>query len=257
MEQVMETITATQESEATTSVGAEDTFASEELYSENEQQEAREQTAETDGVDGQSPGEEQIDQRRIGEAFRRERERIQRQFEEQYSPAIDVGMRLIEDIMSAKGVSMQQAAAIAEQNYIKAWAAREGVSENAARRMLTGQRQAAREPRQDMQTKAVQFWDEVYSMDLPSGFDPVTAVQDIEFVELLTEMPTKRAVELYHAKQAAGKAPQEIADKLRARQAIPRAEKVQQPAKPKLDFDTMPSEDFHKFKREKQAREMR
>lgn len=266
MEELNTSMTAINEGGgAENQVGAGDTVTAEELLAEMEQ-DVPEHTAVKGGVGDQQKGEEQKpdDQSEIDKAFSRERRRIeqreQRRYAEQmqrHAPAIDIGTRLIQDIMQVHGVPMEAAVAIAEENLVRAIAARENVSPNVARAMLARPQAAA--PQQqgtDMQQMAGRIREDVMHMQMPEGFDFEMAIEDETFAQMLLEMPTARAVELYHLQRRVEQAPQEIAERLRARQMLPQQGKAQQAVTPKLDFDTMSDDDFLKFKDSKNRAEM-
>lgn len=216
-----------------------------------EQQQEPAQTDES-GVIGQR---QETDQKDIGEAFSRERARIEAKYQREYEqrlqsdPMRAVGEQIIQDIMRSKGVPQEVALQMANDNIIRALAAKEGVSPNVARMLFQHNQQRPQERQQepDMNSRARQIREEVSNMDLPEGFDFETAIQDEQFVETLLKWPTEAAIQVYHAKQQAKNAPGQVAEQLRARAALPKSMKPQQPVTPKVDFASMTDQEFDEF----------
>ncbi|MBQ5587130.1 MAG: hypothetical protein IIU73_00780, partial [Selenomonadales bacterium] len=74
-----------------------------------------------------------------------------------------------------------------------------------------------------------------------------------EFQEMLLEMPVDKAIRLYHAEHfAADRAKQDLAEKMRARQAIPQTINPQQPASPVTDWSKVDSDAFFAEKERRQ-----
>lgn len=246
------------EAEATATVDAGQEIGVAELLGVEQQQEPA-QTDES-GVIGQR---QERDQKDIGEAFSRERARLEAKYQREYEqrlqsdPMRAVGEQIIQDIMRSKGVPQEVALQMANDNIIRALAAKEGVSPNVARMLFQQNQQRPQERQQepDMNSRARQIREEVSNMDLPEGFDFEAAIQDEQFVETLLKWPTEAAIQVYHAQQQAKNAPKQVAEQLRARAALPQSMKPQQPVTPKIDYDNMSTEDFFALEaRVKEAR---
>ena len=245
-----------------TPVDAGDDFYTDELPADEAQQDAPEQTATEQGVGDQAQGEEKQSQKDIGKAFAAERRRIEARerarYEEmlQNDPARMVGHRMLTDLMHRQGISMEQAAQMMENNFIKAFAEREGVSEYAARMILSnaqrqGEQRSAQQPTStpDIHAAAARVHEELATAELPDGFDFDEAIKDEEFAQMLVDgAPVKVAASFYmrlaQANQAAAQAPQKVADQLRARQSLPQQMKPQQPITPTKNFMEMSDAEF-------------
>lgn len=241
-----------------TPVGGDDGFAAllapEETVVEETVETVETVEAET-GVNDPPQEEEQKD---IGAAFAAERRRIEQREQQRVDsilrerePAYSIGNRILQDIMTTKGCTLDEAMRIAEDNFHRAYAAREGVSVNVARGLL-------RQPQPDQQfnvaAKAEQIRAEVAQMQMPDGFDFDTAVQDEAFAGMLLRMPVADAVELYSmqkrihdAEERAKQASQDVAEKLKARQEIPQSVKPQKPVALKVDLAAMSDDEFFEY----------
>lgn len=236
-----------------TPVGGDDGFAA--LLAPEETVEETVETAEAveaeTGVNDPPQEEEQKD---VGAAFAAERRRI-REMERQRAdsmlrerePAYNIGNRILQDIMTTKGCTLDEAMQIAEDNFHRAYAAREGVSVNVAKGLL-------RQPQFDAATKAEQIRTEAAQMQMPDGFDFDTAVADEAFAGMLLRMPVADAVELYSmqkrihdAEERATQASQDVAEKLKARQEIPQSVKPQKPVALKVDLAAMSDDEFFEY----------
>lgn len=190
------------------------------------------------------------------EAFGKEMQRIRQAERARYEqhPYYQAGMRLLNDLMRRQGVSIEEASKLAEENYIKAIAEREGVSEYVVRSMLMQQPTQNNAP--DVSNRADEIRRDIAQMNMPDGFDFNEAIKDEDFAQMLLDYPTNAAIQMYHMKkqleqanQKAAQAPQQVAEQLRARQAIPQPMKPQQPVTPKTDFSTMTDEQFFAWER--------
>lgn len=248
-------------------VDAGDDFSTDALPTEDGQQGTPDQTVDDSGVDGPAQGEDA--QKDIGAAFAAERRRIEARERARYEqmlqsdPARTVGHRMLTDLMHRQGITMEQAVQMAETSFIRAFAEREGVTENVARMMISNmqQRQAAQQPTgaPDINTRAAQIQQELATVELPHGFDFDEAIKDEEFAQMLVDgAPVRVAASVYmrlaQANQRAAQAPQQIADKLKARQGLPQPVKPQQPANPQLDPYALSDEQIlqHRQQRMKQ-----
>jgi hypothetical protein len=127
---------------------------------------------------------------------------------------------------------------------------------------LLQQIEQMKQPQLQPQQEHPQAWaarirQEAARTQFPEGFDFETAKADRAFVEMLMEMPVKRAAELYHYQKQAALAPQRIADQLMARQAIPQTERPGAPVQTKIDFMAMSDDEFDKFEAEQNKRRYR
>lgn len=102
----------------------------------------------------------------------------------------------------------------------------------------------AEEP-EPVEEKARRIIEDLKRVHLPNGFDLDAAMQDRAFVDLLEEYPAAAAVRVYHAEHMA---PQQVADRLRARQGVPASTRPQAAVRPEPNYREMSSEDFFKMK---------
>lgn len=237
-----------------TPVGGDDGFAALLAPEETVVEETVETVVEAETGVNDPPQDE--DQKDVGAAFAAERRRI-REMERQRAdsmlrerePAYNIGNRILQDIMTTKGCTLDEAMRIAEDNFHRAYAAREGVSVTVAKGLL-------RQPVQqfDAATKAEQIRAEAAQMQMPDGFDFDTAVADEAFAGMLLRMPVADAVELYSmqkriqdAEARATQASQDVAEKLKARQEIPQSVKPQKPVALKVDLTAMSDDEFFEY----------
>lgn len=216
-----------------------------------------------EGADGQQPDKHQ---KKVGHAFQRESTRLKREYEQRLKndPDRAIGRRLVEDLMARENMTEEQARQALDQRYAAAYAKRENVGEGVARDIELLKRRAGIENTPsdnqnedfDAEARAAEIKSEIASMELPDGFNPDDAYADPEFAQLLLEMPTSAAVRVYAAERKAANAPMDIAEKLRARQQIPQAERPNAPVSPQVNYLDMSSEDFfeEKARREKMYR---
>lgn len=227
-------------------------------------------------ADAQAPGDElnTKPQREIGAYWRKERERRDREierakqeFEQKLSgdPIRQLGQLMIDNIASREGKTPDEAAKIAEERFIAAYAKQEGMTPAQARLDLVAKRLlsanapdklAPQKPTQqkpaespddveaEAEAQAMEIVEELASMRFPGGFDLDVAMQDQSFQNLLIDYGPKAAVRIYAAEQTARQAPQQIADKLRARQQIPQTIRPQQAVSPVPSYRDMSSEEF-------------
>lgn len=103
----------------------------------------------------------------------------------------------------------------------------------------------AEEPAAGAEERAREIVDELLQTPVPRGFDMDSAINDPGFVELLAEFTPAAAVRIYQAEHMA---PQQVADRLRARQGVPASTRPQQAVRPEPNYREMSSEDFFKMK---------
>lgn len=240
------------------------------------------QTGETAPEEGQdnAPGDELNGkpQKEIGAYWRKERERRDREIEKAKQefeiklgsdPIRQLGQLMIDNIVAREGKTPDEAAKIAEERFIAAYAKQEGMTPAQARldlvakRLLSantplsanapdkpGPQKPAEQPaalddiEAEAEAQAAEIVEELSAMRLPGGFDLGSAMQDQTFQDLLIDYGPKAAVRIYAAEQTARQAPQQIADKLRARQQIPQAMRPQQAVSPEPSYRDMSSEEF-------------
>lgn len=207
-------------------------------------------------------------QKRVGEAWFKERERRDREiaqarqeYEQKLSsdPIRQLGQLMIDNIITREGKTPEEAAKIAEERFIAAYAKQEGLTPAQARLDLTSKRLLAQQQPQQPQRlqqpqaetpealaveRATEIVDELMQMQHPEGFDLDTAMHDSAFTDLLTDYEPRAAVRIYLAETRAKKAPQQIADRLRARQQIPQTMRPQQAIAPEPSYRDMTSAEF-------------
>jgi len=203
------------------------------------------QTVEEDGVDGQA-----MDQDKVNKAIGKEKHRIREQARQEYEaklaadPARQLGQMMIEDLMTNKGLTADEAAKEATDNFIKAIARRDNVSVGVAKKLYGKEIKAAVKEAADEQGDIDRIVQDVMKADKPEGFDPEVAYADEGFLDLLREMPAKAAIRVWMAEQRADHAGQDIAEKLKGRQAIPQSTRPQQTVTPRKDWLNASREDF-------------
>ena len=107
-------------------------------------------------------------------------------------------------------------------------------------------RRGAEEPAQEsVEERAARIVDDLMAVQLPRGFDMDAAVSDSAFVDLLAEYPAAAAVRIYQAEHMA---PQQVADRLRARQSVPASTRPTQSVRPEPNYREMSHEDFMAMK---------
>ena len=183
-------------------------------------------------------------------AFEAQRKRYQKEMDAlRADPAMEVGEQLIRDVMRQDGCSREEAVGTIRQRFIDAYAKRENVGQDAARKLMQMQAAEERKPaEQSPEDRAHEIVDELMNVQVPDGFDMDAAVDDPVFQGLLVDYPAAAAVRIYQAEQRANQAPQQVADRLRARQSVPASTRPQQSVLPEPNFSEMSSEDFALYK---------
>lgn len=201
------------------------------------------------GVNGDDAGPAFTDERQQN-AFEAQRKRYQKEMEAlRADPAMEVGEQLIRDVMRQDGCSREDAVGTIRQRFIDAYAKRENVGQDAARRLMQMQVEEDRTPSEPTpEDRAHAIVDELMQTPVPEGFNMDAAVDDPVFQSLLVDYPAAAAVRIYQAEQRANQAPQQVADRLRARQSVPASTRPQQSVLPEPNFSEMSSEDFAKYK---------
>lgn len=190
----------------------------------------------------------------IQAAFGKEMQRIRQaeraKYEQQLAddPARRIGSLLLQEMMQRHKCDAATAYKIAEENYWQSKGEELNLHPAIARQLL-GQQAAPKKAEPDPQTEAERIRQEVAELKasnaFPEGFDFDEAVKDLEFVGLLSEMPVKAAARVYLAEQKAKKAPQDVAEKLQAREAIPKPMKPQQTNPPgEIDYSSLSDDEF-------------
>lgn len=205
--------------------------------------EAGEQSAE--GVDAQLTEQDKVN-RAIGKEKHRIREQARQEYQQKLEsdPARQLGQLMIEDLMTNKGLSAEDAAKEATENLLKAIAKREGMSVGMTKKLYGKEVKQAVSEAADQQSEIDRIVADVQAAEKPEGFDESAAYADEAFLDLLREMPAKAAIRVYMAEQKASHAGQDIAEKLKARQAIPQASRPQQAVTPKTDWLNASKEEF-------------
>lgn len=207
---------------------------------EGEQAPAEETVEESEdsvAVDAPSDGK----QKDIGIAFRKESERIRRQYEKKLAndPLRSIGKLMVEDMMSNEGISEEDAIRRVNDNFLKAVAKRDNISPNVAKKLYGTQPVI-----DETDSQIADIVDAVEAAEKPDGFNEEAAYNDPKFADLLTRFPAEAAIRIYHAEQQAANASQDIAEKLRARKAIPQSITPQKTATVKTDWMAVSSEEF-------------
>lgn len=203
-----------------------------------------------------APLPETKDQKDIGRAFAAERKRLQAQFDKQLAddPLRALGRLMVEDLRSSGEITSEEdAIEKATENFLKAVAKRDNISPNVARRLYGVDQQARAKEVPNADAEAQRIMEAVEAAPKPAGFNAAEAYQDMEFVSMLTEMPVDKAIRLYHAEHTASHEKQDLAEKLRARQAVPQSMTPQQPVSPVTDWGKVDTAAFFAEK-ERRAR---
>ena len=196
-----------------------------------------------------APHSEQAD---IGKAFSAERKRIEAKFARQMEtdPMRILGKMMVDDLIETKGLSQEEAVKMATDNFLTAVSKRDNLPNHVVRRLM--QQTEAKEATSHEDT-VKEIISKLDAATKPHGFDEATAYADEEFQEMLLEMPVDKAIRLYHAEHfAADRAKQDLAEKMRARQAIPQTINPQQPASPVTDWSKVDSDAFFAEKERRQ-----
>lgn len=204
---------------------------------------------ENTGVTGEDAAPALADERQQN-AFEAQRKRYQKEMEAlRADPAMEVGEQLIRDVMRQDGCSREDAVGTIRQRFIDAYAKRENVGQDAARRLMKLQAEEERvPPAESPEERAQSIVDSLLQVNVPEGFDMDAAVNDSAFQELLVEYPAAAAVRIYQAEQRANQAPQQVADRLRARQSVPASTRPTQSVTPEPNFSGMSSDEFFAYK---------
>lgn len=187
-------------------------------------------------VDAPSEGK----QKDIGAAFAKESARIRKQYEKKLAndPLRSIGKLMVDDLMSQEEITEEEAIKKVNDNFLKAVAKRDNISPNVAKKLY------GKEPVIDStENQVMDILEAVEAAEKPDGFDD-SAYNDPKFADLLTRFPAEAAIRIYVAEQQAANAPQDIAEKLRARKAIPQSITPQKSAAPKKDWMSVSSEEF-------------
>ena len=218
-------------------------------------------------------------QKDIGKAFDKESERVQtkaqREYEEKLAtdPYRKIATRMVKDVIRSEGLNEEQAIQKIDNGFFEAVAERDNVSPAIARMLYESEMRAAQQKNPDQDAKSAQnqqqqqsqidveeeassIIDELLSMKMPEGFDLAAASKDSAFADLLAEYPTEAAVRIYHAEQraqsaasAADAAPQQLADKLRARAEVPQSSRSSLVPGPP-NFKTMTSKEYKQYQKD-------
>lgn len=192
------------------------------------------------------------EQTRIDHAMYAEKRRVEERTrrEMMQHPAFMVGNRMLNQIMQSHKTDINGAQKIFNDNYIASIAEREGISENVAR-AIYGKDVETQPAARTMNDYAADIRNEIASADLPEGFDFENAIQDTNFAQLLwrsRENPAELAVMVYDLRKKVDAAPREMADKIRARQAIPQPIKAA-PTNTTPNLWAMSDEEFEEYMR--------
>lgn len=198
-----------------------------------------EESEDSEVVDAPSEGH----QKDIGRAFARESERIRKQYAKKLEndPLRSIGKLMVDDLMSNEGITEEEAIKKVNDNFLKAVARRDNISPNVAKKLYAP---PVLQPMDTTDDQVNEIMDAVAAAPKPDGFDEEVAFNDPAFADLLTQFPADAAIRIYHAEQMARNAPQDIAEKLRARKAIPQSIQPQKTAAPKKDWMSVSSEEF-------------
>ena len=201
-----------------------------------------------------------------GPAYRNDRKRDafaaqRRDLEAKYKndPARLIGERILKDRMRREGVDRDTAYRLATEKLDEFEAKTANVEPSMYRFMREvneklGIGEDAREakepaaeyaPEPTAEERAQSIVDDLMSVPVPRGFDMDAAVNDPAFVDLLAEYPAAAAVRIYQAEHMA---PQQVADRLRARQGVPASTRPTQSVRPTPNYKEMSSDDFFKMK---------
>lgn len=181
------------------------------------------------------------EKRRVAEAARREAFN---------HPAYQAGNRILSQIMQTHKTDLNGALEIFNNNYIASIAEQEGVSENVARALFGGDI-AAPAVHKSVDEYAADIRGEIETANLPDGFVFNEAIKDEEFARLLLrsrQNPAELAAYAYHLQKKVDAAPREMADRIRARQAIPQPIKAA-PTNPIPNVWTMTDDEFAEYMR--------
>lgn len=191
------------------------------------------------------------DQRDIGKAFAEERKRIEAKYARKMNddPSYRLGEMMVADLMETAGLTKDEAVKKATDNFIKAVAKRDGISPTVAKKLYAKEIKTEIESEfPDVDEESDRIVREFYEAEKPDGFDEGEALNDADFVKLLTEYPAKAAIRIWMSERRANNASKDIAEKLKARQAIPQMTRPAHSVSPKIDWTQVDSETFRKEK---------
>jgi len=225
--------------------------AGEEVQASDEQTVEAEESAE--GVDAQQTDQDKVN-RAIGLEKHRIREQARKEYEQKLSddPYRYLGKLMADDLMTQKGLSEEEAIKMATDNFMEAMAKRDNVSIGTARKIYGREAKQFAQQAVNVQSEIDRIVADVHSAPKPEGFDEQAAYQDESFLKMLQEMPAEAAIRVWTAERKASQAKQDVAEKLKARQAIPQSIRPQQPVTPKTDWTQVSREDFLKEKERRQ-----
>lgn len=182
-------------------------------------------------------------------AFAAQRRRYEQRIRDlENSPVNQIGERMVRDIMKQNDCSRDEAINEINHRLIKAYAERENIGEDAARMLMNMDAAQQFDEGPTLEEEAAAIVDDLMSVQPPAGFDMDAAVADEAFQQLLTEYPAEAAVRIYAAEQKASKAPQQVADMLRARQFVPQPTRPSGAVNPEPNFKSMSTDDFWSVK---------
>lgn len=206
-----------------------------------------------EGVDAQFTDQEQVN-KAIGKEKARIREQARQEYERKLNddPYRQLGKLMAEDLMTNKDLSEEEAIKEATNSFLQAIAKRDGLSLGTAKKIYGKEIQQGIKDAASGQSDIDRIVEDVKAAPKPEGFDEAQAYSDPAFLELLQEMPAKAAIRVYMAENKASHAGQDIAERLKARQAIPQSTRPQQPVTPKTDWTQVSTEDFLKEKQRRQ-----
>ena len=222
-----------------------------------------EQTADEPGVTEEAAAPvPRTDRRR--NAFQRQREELEAKYRN--DPARLIGERILKDRMMRDNVDRDTAYRTVNDRLDEAEAKNANVEptmyrfmRNVSERLGIGEpgtaegpqgaadaRRGAEEPGpESAEEMAASIVDDLMAVQLPRGFDMDAAVGDPAFVDLLAEYPAAAAVRIYQAEHMA---PQQVADRRRARQGVPASTRPTVSVRPEPNYKQMSTEDFFKMK---------
>lgn len=196
-------------------------------------------------------------------AFQRQREELEAKYRN--DPARQIGERILRSRMEHDGIDRETAIRTVSERLDETEAKSANVEPSMYRFMRSvseklgigtdgtegpqdgaDARRGAEEPAgESAEEQAAQIVDELMRVQLPRGFDLDAAVADPAFQELLVEYPAGAAVRIYQAEHMA---PQQVADRLRARQGVPASTRPTVSVRPEPNYKDMSSDDFFKMK---------
>lgn len=200
----------------------------------------------SEGADG--PEGEENPQKKIGWAFASQRRRMQEEYDRklEQDPVRQLGMLMVEDLRAGGNLSLEEAVEQVRTGFIQAVAKRENISPVLAQKLFSQNVQPMQEqtPEQQADAEANRIVQEVEAAKKPEGFNAEKAFSDPEFINLVTTMPAEAAIRLYHAEQQLQNQKQDLAEKMRARKAVPQPMGNAAPVKQVTDWMEATDEQF-------------